>query len=72
MSFVAQNANDFSCQSLVQQFDNSLSISSIAFRNSAILNMFPGAFAQSFYVSEKWFIGHSTHSLNMNLGEQRY
>src|SRR5687767_2882075 len=63
MSLVAQHANDFGRQRLVQKFNYGFAISSIAFGNSAILDMFSGAFAQSFYVSEKWFISHSTHSL---------
>jgi len=69
MSLIPKHANDLSCQRFVQKFDYSFAIGAVALSNGAILDVFPCAFAQSLYVSEKWLISHSTHSLNIDLGE---
>src|SRR5690349_15959981 len=68
MSLVAQHANDFRSQGFVQKFDDSFAVGSVALGNGAVLDVFPRALTQSLNVSEKWFISHSTHSLNLNFG----
>jgi len=72
MAFVPQDTDDFSRERFVQEFHNSFAIRAVTLRDSSILEVLSRAFAQSFDVSEKWLISHRPHSLQMNLGEQRY
>src|SRR4051794_685722 len=67
MASVPQYTNDFSRQRFIQKLDYRLAVGTIAFGHSTILDVLPGAFAQSFNISEKWFVSHSPHSLLVNL-----
>jgi hypothetical protein len=58
MPLVSQHANDLSRQRLVQKFDHRIAIRFIALGHGAVLNMFARACAQSFDVSQKWFVSH--------------
>jgi hypothetical protein len=70
--FVSQDADDFGSQRFVQNFDGGFAISGVARGNCAVFDVLSRALAQSFDISEKWFIRHDPHSLKINLGEQGY
>jgi hypothetical protein len=56
--FVSQDADDFSGQRFVEKLDGSFAISLVPFSDCAVFDMLSRALAQSFDVSEKWFICH--------------
>src|SRR2546423_6951132 len=58
MSLVAQHANDFCRQRVIQKLNNRFAVSFIAFGNCSVFDVFSRAFAQSLNVSQKWFISH--------------
>src|SRR5678816_1848202 len=62
MTTVAKHANDLGCERFVQKFDYGFAVSAIALRDSTILDVLSGAFAQSLDISEKWLISHEPHS----------
>src|SRR5215470_10902324 len=64
MAPVPEHTDNFSCERLVQKFHNGFTICAVPFRDSTILDVLSGAIAQSFDISEKWFICHEPHSLN--------
>src|SRR5262245_10444616 len=64
MPTVPKRTNNLGCKRFVQKLHYSLTICAIAFRDSTILDVSSGAIAQSFDISEKWFICHEPHSLN--------
>src|SRR5215510_2006606 len=64
MASIPEHTDNLSCQRLVQKFHNSFTICAVSFCDSTILDVLSGAIAQSFDISEKWFICHWPHSLN--------
>src|SRR5678809_731752 len=72
MPFVSKHADQLGGERFIQDSDRCPQISGITFSNGSVFNVLTCAFAQSFNVSEKWFIRHGTHSLNQILGVQGY
>jgi hypothetical protein len=58
MTTVSKHANDLGCERFIQKFDYGFAVSAIALRDSTILDVLSGAFAQSLDISEKWLISH--------------
>jgi hypothetical protein len=56
--FISQDADDLCRQGFVQKFNYGFAIGAVAFGYSAVLDVLPRSLAQSFDVSEKWFICH--------------
>src|SRR2546425_8272153 len=59
MPLITQYADNLGRQGLVQKLYHRLAVSTIAFSYGAFLNVLSRAFAQSFDVSQKWFVSHS-------------
>jgi hypothetical protein len=72
MTSVSQCTNYFSGERFIQKLDYCFTVGAVALGYSSILDVLSGAFAQSLYVSEKWFISHGLTPCLMNLGEQGY
>jgi hypothetical protein len=58
VALVAQHANDFSRQRLVQDLDHGLSVGLIALGYRTLLDMLTRSFAKRLDVRQKWFISH--------------
>jgi hypothetical protein len=69
MTTVSKRTNNFGREGFVQKFDYGFAVCAIPLCDSTILNVLSGAFAQSFYVSEKWLISHGLTPLDLDLGE---
>jgi hypothetical protein len=69
MTTVSKRTNDLGCERFVQEFDYGFAVGAIALRDSTILDVLSGAFAQSFDISEKWLISHGLTPLGLDLGE---
>jgi hypothetical protein len=68
MPFITQNADDLGGQRFVQEFDYRFAIRRVPFSDCAVLDVLARTFAQSFDISEKWFIGHDLTPSTENLG----
>src|SRR5258707_6686985 len=64
MALITQHADDLGRQRFVQKFDHRVAIRAIALGHGAVFNMFSRAFAQRFYVSQKWFVSHDVTPLS--------
>jgi hypothetical protein len=69
MTSVSQRTHYLGGQRFVQKLDHGFTVGAVALGYSSILDMLSGAFAQSLYVSEKWFVSHGLTPCSMNLGE---
>jgi hypothetical protein len=68
MTPVSQRTNYLRRQCFVQKLDHCLSVGAVALGHGAILDVLSRAFAQSLYISEKWFISHGLTPCSMNFG----
>src|SRR5215213_1339400 len=58
MPSIPQRTHDLSCQRFVQKLDYCFAIGAVTFGHRSVFDVLSCAFAQSFDVSEKWFISH--------------
>jgi hypothetical protein len=72
MSFVTQNTDDFCRQRLIENLDDSRTVTLVPLGNGAVFDMSPGSFAQGLNICQKWFITHGPTPLKLVLGEKRY
>jgi hypothetical protein len=62
VSLVTQHTDYLSGECLIKQFDNRFAIGGVTFGHRSLFDMTARSFAQSFNVSEKWFITHDSFS----------
>src|SRR5688572_10444631 len=62
MALVSQHTHYLSRQGFIQQLVNCLTVGSVPLGNRTVLDVLARPLAQSFDVSEKWFISHDSLS----------